>query len=108
MTAVGAHTASEAGVNRAEHMSQLLVEYNVAIASGFARGLVTATHHTAINSAGQPIALLGTVITKCKQQAIEAYARRLPNTDRQSPNSGDPLTWTGNPPWRAGHRDPRP
>lgn len=71
MAVAGARAASETGVNRAEHVWQLLVEHNITVASGFARGLDTAVQHTAISSTGQTTALLGTGVANANQQAIE-------------------------------------
>jgi len=62
---VGTRDASPAGIRRAQRMSKLLVEREVTVVSGLARGIDTAAHRAAIESGGRTIAVLGTGITKC-------------------------------------------
>ncbi|MDA8398521.1 MAG: DNA-processing protein DprA [Actinomycetota bacterium] len=62
---VGTRQASEPGIRRAQRMSKLLVEREVTVISGLARGIDTAAHRTAIESGGRTIAVLGTGITRC-------------------------------------------
>lgn len=62
---VGTRQASEAGIRRAQHMSALLVEHQVTVVSGLARGIDTAAHRSALDSGGRTLAVLGTGITRC-------------------------------------------
>ena len=62
---VGTREASEAGIRRAQRMSKVLVECDVTVISGLARGIDTAAHRAAIDSGGRTIAVLGTGITRC-------------------------------------------
>jgi DNA processing protein len=61
---VGTRDASPAGIRRARRMSRLLVEREVTVISGLARGIDTAAHCAAIESGGRTIAVLGTGITR--------------------------------------------
>jgi DNA processing protein len=65
LAVVGTREASEAGIRRAMRMSKLLVEQEVTVVSGLARGIDTAAHRAAIQSGGRTIAVLGTGIAKC-------------------------------------------
>ncbi len=62
---VGTREASDAGIRRAQRMSKVLVERDVTVISGLARGIDTAAHRTAIDFGGRTIAVLGTGITRC-------------------------------------------
>lgn len=62
---VGTRDASQAGLNRAERMSNLLAKRDVTVVSGLARGIDTEAHRAAIDAGGRTIAVLGTGITKC-------------------------------------------
>ena len=62
---VGTRQASNRGIGRAGKMSRLLVEQDVTVVSGLARGIDSAAHRAAIEAGGRTIAVLGTGITKC-------------------------------------------
>lgn len=61
---VGTRDASDAGIRKARKMSKLLVERDVTVVSGMARGIDSAAHRSAIDGAGRTIAVQGTGITK--------------------------------------------
>lgn len=65
---VGTRSVTPEGVNRTRRLVQLLVEHDVTIVSGLAKGVDTVAHRTAIDAGGRTIAVIGTPIT-------EAYPR---------------------------------
>jgi DNA processing protein len=65
---VGTRSVTPEGVNRTRRLVQLLVEHDLTIVSGLAKGVDTVAHRTAIDAGGRTIAVIGTPIT-------EAYPR---------------------------------
>lgn len=61
---VGTRDASQAGLARAEQMAIRLVENNVTVVSGLARGIDTAALRAAIEAGGRTIGVIGTGVTK--------------------------------------------
>jgi DNA processing protein len=61
---VGTRAASDDGVKRAGRMAQLLVEHEVTVVSGLARGIDTAPHTAALGAGGRTIAVIGTGINR--------------------------------------------
>ena len=61
---IGSRSASAHGLSEAQEITRLLVENNVAIISGLARGIDTAGHKTAIECGGKTIAVLGTPLDR--------------------------------------------
>ena len=61
---VGTRKASAKGLDSARRMARKLVEHDVAIVSGLARGIDTAGHRAALNAGGRTIAVFGTGITQ--------------------------------------------
>jgi DNA processing protein len=62
---VGTRAPSDAGMQRAEQLSRLLVADGFTVVSGLARGIDTAAHTAAMAAGGFTIAVLGTPITEC-------------------------------------------
>jgi DNA processing protein len=62
---VGTRDASDAGLRRAQRMSQMLAQRGVTVISGMAKGIDTAAHRAALEAGGRTIAVFGTGITKC-------------------------------------------
>ena len=61
---IGSRNATEKGLLEAENVASKLVENNVVIVSGLARGIDTVAHKTAIEKGGRTIAVLGTPLDK--------------------------------------------
>ncbi|WP_086810264.1 DNA-processing protein DprA [Streptomyces reticuliscabiei] len=59
---VGTRQASEDGLRRAARMARELVEYDVVIASGLAKGVDAAAHQAALTAGGRTFAVMGTGI----------------------------------------------
>ncbi|MFD3884019.1 DNA-processing protein DprA [Streptomyces microflavus] len=59
---VGTRNATEVGMRRAVNMARGLVEKEVVIFSGLAKGIDTAAHTATLNSGGRTIAVMGTGI----------------------------------------------
>jgi len=57
---VGSRAASREGLQRAKIISKALVDHDIIVVSGLAKGIDTIAHQTAIDSGGQTIAVLGT------------------------------------------------
>lgn len=60
VSVVGSRSASREGLQRAKIISRTLVEHDIIVVSGLAKGIDTIAHQTAIDSGGQTIAVLGT------------------------------------------------
>lgn len=74
---VGTRQASPAGIVRAETIARQLVEQQVTVASGLARGIDTAAHTTALAHQGRTIAVIGTGITRCYPAENRALAASI-------------------------------
>ncbi len=61
---IGTRQPSEEGLLAAEEVSKILIEYNVVIVSGLAKGIDTIGHKTAIKNGGKTIAVIGTPLDK--------------------------------------------
>ena len=59
---VGTRTAGEDGLQKAAKMSRQLVDHNVAVISGLARGIDAAAHQAALEAGGRTVAVMGTGI----------------------------------------------
>ncbi|MEE1736418.1 DNA-protecting protein DprA [Streptomyces sp. BE147] len=59
---VGTRNASEGGLRRAARMARLLVEEDVVIYSGLAKGIDTAAHTATLDAQGRTVAVMGTGI----------------------------------------------
>ncbi|MEU5958271.1 DNA-processing protein DprA [Streptomyces sp. NPDC047525] len=59
---VGTRQASEDGLRRAARMSRELVDHDVVIASGLAKGIDAAAHQAALTAGGRTFAVMGTGI----------------------------------------------
>jgi DNA processing protein len=59
---VGTRQASEGGLKRAARMARELLEHDVVIASGLAKGIDTAAHQAALTDGGRTFAVMGTGI----------------------------------------------
>lgn len=74
---VGTREASEAGLRRAQRMSQTLAERGVTVISGLAKGIDTAAHRAALDAGGRTIAVFGTGITKCYPSENRGLAEEI-------------------------------
>lgn len=61
---IGSRKASEQGLLEAKEITKFLIENEVVIVSGLARGIDTVGHKTAIEYGGQTVAVLGTPLNK--------------------------------------------
>ena len=61
---VGSRKASPEGLKRARSLARVLVEKGVVVVSGLADGIDTAAHTSALESAGETIAVIGTPLDK--------------------------------------------
>jgi DNA processing protein len=59
---VGTRQAGEDGLRKAARMSRQLVEHDVAVVSGLAKGIDTAAHRAALEVGGRTVAVMGTGI----------------------------------------------
>ncbi len=62
---VGARNCSEYGRTMAKSIAKQLAEYDVAVVSGFARGIDTAAHNGALEAGGETTAVFGCGINVC-------------------------------------------
>lgn len=74
---VGTRNASEAGLTRAARMAHELVDQDVTVVSGLARGVDTAAHTAALDSGGRTVAVLGTGITRTYPAENTSLAERI-------------------------------
>ena len=61
---IGTREATEEGLLAAEEVSKILIENNVVIVSGLAKGIDTVGHKTAMKNGGKTIAVIGTPLNK--------------------------------------------
>jgi DNA processing protein len=61
---IGSRSASPQGYARARRLARLLVENEITVVSGLAKGIDTVAHRTAIETGGRTIAVLGTPINE--------------------------------------------
>ncbi len=61
---IGSRGASEKGLSEAKEISKILIENEVVIVSGLAKGIDTVGHKTAIEYGGKTIAVIGTPLNK--------------------------------------------
>jgi DNA processing protein len=61
---VGTRRASEEGIGRAHTLAQLLVDEEVTVISGLAKGIDTAAHSAVLDAEGRTIAVVGTGILR--------------------------------------------
>jgi DNA processing protein len=61
---VGSRKASEDGIRRARKIARALVEHDVTVLSGLARGIDAAAHTATLEAGGRPIAVIGTGILR--------------------------------------------
>ena len=61
---IGSRGASERGLAEAKEITKILVENEVVIVSGLAKGIDTVGHKTAIKNGGRTIAVIGTPLNK--------------------------------------------
>jgi len=64
VSVIGTREPTEDGILAAEQVSKTLVENNVIIVSGLAKGIDTVGHKTAIKNGGKTIAVIGTPLNK--------------------------------------------
>lgn len=62
---VGTRKPSDRGIENTIKIAKFLVQHNVVVVSGLARGIDSVAHETAIKNGGTTIAVIGTSIDKC-------------------------------------------
>lgn len=65
VSVVGSRKASHEGHRRAEFITKKLIEHEITVVSGLAKGIDTTAHETAIDIGGKTIAVLGTPLDQC-------------------------------------------
>jgi len=61
---IGTRNPSPKGIEAASKITKILVEHDVVVVSGLAKGIDTVAHKTAIENGGKTIAVLGTPLNK--------------------------------------------
>jgi DNA processing protein len=74
---VGTRDATDKGLAAARHLTELLVERDVTVVSGLARGIDTASHTAAVDAGGRTVAVVGTGITKTYPAENRQLAERI-------------------------------
>jgi DNA processing protein len=74
---VGTRNPSSDGIQRAGRMARLLVEQNVTVVSGLARGIDTAAHTAALDAGGRTVAVIGTGVNRCYPSENRELAERI-------------------------------
>lgn len=64
VSVVGSRNATKDGLVRAKIVSKALVDHDIIVVSGLAKGIDTVAHQTAIDNSGNTIAVLGTPLNK--------------------------------------------
>ncbi len=64
VSVIGTRQPTEEGISAARKVTEILVENNVIIVSGLAKGIDTVGHRTAIKNNGKSIAVIGTPLNK--------------------------------------------
>ena len=77
VSVVGSRKASPGGLERALHLSKLLVERGITVVSGLAEGIDTAAHESAIAHGGRTVAILGTPLDQTYPAGNKALQARL-------------------------------
>jgi DNA processing protein len=74
---VGTRNASKEGLSAAMRMAKCLVEQDVTVLSGLARGIDSAAHEAALSAGGRTIAVIGTGILRTYPKENEQLAERI-------------------------------
>lgn len=74
---VGTRRASVGGLRRAAKIARALVENDVTVVSGLARGIDTAAHEATLDAGGRTIAVVGTGIVRTYPKENEDLALRI-------------------------------
>jgi DNA processing protein len=74
---VGSRDASELGLRRAQRLAHFLVEHDIAVVSGLARGIDTAAHAASLGGGGRTIGVLGTPLDQCNPRSNEELQARI-------------------------------
>lgn len=61
---IGSRGASEKGISEAKEITKILIQNNVVIVSGLAKGIDTTAHRVAIENGGRTIAVIGTPLNR--------------------------------------------
>jgi DNA processing protein len=64
VSVVGSRAASAFGIRNAQELARLLTEKDIAVVSGLAAGVDTATHQSALAAGGRTVAVIGTGINR--------------------------------------------
>jgi DNA processing protein len=74
---VGTRSVTAEGVNRTKRLVKLLVENNITIVSGLAKGVDAVAHRTAIENGGSTVAVIGTPISQAYPRENEALQEQI-------------------------------
>ena len=74
---VGTRNVTDPGLRRAARFARELVNHDVTVVSGLARGVDTAAHIATLDAGGRTIAVLGTGITRCYPAENASLAKRI-------------------------------
>jgi DNA processing protein len=90
---VGSRKASEAGLRRAAKIAKSLVQHEVTVLSGLAKGIDAAAHTSAIAAGGRTIAVIGTGI-------LQSYPKENADLQEQIAQEGALVSqfWPDHPP----------
>ncbi|MFC9261291.1 DNA-processing protein DprA [Streptomyces hydrogenans] len=96
---VGTRNASEDGMRRAARMARLLVDEDVVIFSGLAKGIDTAAHTATLDAGGRTVAVMGTgIAAKIYPAQNKGLAARIVDEGgalvSQFWPTSSPATWT--------------
>ncbi|GHJ34761.1 DNA-processing protein DprA [Streptomyces sp. TS71-3] len=96
---VGTRSASDVGLRRAARMARGLVEHEVAVFSGLAKGIDSAAHTATLDAGGRTVAVLGTgIAAKIYPAQNKTLAERILSSGgallSQFWPSSPPATWT--------------
>jgi len=69
---IGTRNPTQKGIENAQKIAEFLVQNNVTIVSGLAKGIDTVAHRTALENKGDTIAVVGTPLDQCYPKENES------------------------------------